>query len=65
MKYYNIRTLEGDNIEISEYDIKHIKVVKEKGKYVIHLLENIINIDASVFRTLKFIYPYIKVVEIK
>ena len=65
MKYYNIRTLEGDNVEVSEYDIKHMKVVKGKNKYVIHLLENIINVDPSVLRTLKFIYPYIKVVEIK
>lgn len=64
MKYYNVRTIEGSKVDISEFDIKHMKVVKNKEKYVLHLKDEVLNVDDSVINMLKFIYPYIKVIEI-
>lgn len=64
MKYYNVRTIEGSKVDISEFDIKHMKVVKNKEKYVLHLPNEVLNVDDSVINMIKFIYPYIKVIEI-
>lgn len=64
MKTYNVRTLTGENVEISEYDIKLMKVVKDKDKYTLHLTDKTIDVNKSVVKTLSFIYPYIKIVNI-
>jgi hypothetical protein len=64
MKYYNVRTIEGSKVDISEFDIKHMKVVKKKDNYVLHLPKEVLNVDDSVINMIKFIYPYIKVIEI-
>lgn len=64
MKTYNVRTLEGEMLKISEFDIKHMKMINEKNKYQIHLLDRIINVDKSVVDMFSFIYPYIKVIKI-
>ncbi len=64
MKTYTVRTLEGEIIEISEFDIKHLKMVKNKDKYQIHLLDRILNVDKSVIKMFSFIYPYIKLINI-
>lgn len=64
MKTYNVRTLEGEMIEISEFDIKHMKVVKKKEKYSLHIPGKILNVDKSVISMFSFIYPYLKVISI-
>jgi hypothetical protein len=64
MKYYNVRTIEGSKVDITEFDIKHMKVVKNKDYYVLHLPNEVLNVDDSVINMIKFIYPYIKVIEI-
>lgn len=64
MKTHNIRTLEGEMIQISEYDITHMKMVKRKDKYQLHLYDRIINVDKSVINMFSFVYPYITLINI-
>jgi hypothetical protein len=64
MKTHNIRTLEGEMIQISEYDIVHMKMVKRKDKYQLHLYDRIINVDKSVINMFSFVYPYITLINI-
>lgn len=64
MKTHNIRTLEGEMVKISEYDIAHMKMVKRKDKYQLHLYDRIINVDKSVINMFSFVYPYITLINI-
>ena len=64
MKTHNLRTIEREMVQITEYDIRHMKMVHDKGKYTIHVLDRILNVDKSVIDMFSLVYPYIKLIKI-